>query len=155
MSPEMVDDTVLPRYRYRPLEGPKWIRVVQLQPSPSPEAPLLCKVVHMNRERITLSADRYMNHYLAVSYVWGDNPRFSQDLICCQPEGSSSIKITPNVETMLRRLRKPTKSINLWIDAACLDQLGNSLEIQEQVQIAFHRFLLYICLCTYRHQKEQ
>lgn len=35
---------------------------------------------------------------------------------------------------MLRYFRKPSRSINLWIDAACLDQVGNIAEVQQQVQ---------------------
>ena len=80
-------------------------------------------------------SNRYMNHYLAVSYVWGNDPVFSQDLICRELEETSSIKITPNVETMLRRFRKSLRPINLWIDAACLNQMGDRSEVQEQVQM--------------------
>ena len=69
-----------------------------------------------------MSIDQNRNYYSAASYTWG-SPTFSQDLVVeLETEGYAVIKITPNVDVMLRRFRKPVKSLNLWIDAICLDQ---------------------------------
>ena len=124
----------LPPYAYRPLKGPKWIRIIQLHHSCDFESNLECTIIDLDRTQLAQSTSPNLNYYSAVSYVWG-TPVFSQDLTCLEPDGSRSIiKITPNVQTMLRRFRKQTKSRNLWIDAICLDQKNKS-EIGGQVQL--------------------
>lgn len=121
-------------YVYRPLEGPKWIRAVQIHPSDVFDAPLQCDIIHLDRQRLAISLDTSQNYYFAVSYVWGA-PDFSQYLICCEEDGEKgSIKITPNVDIMLRRLRAKDKSINFWIDAISLNQADPS-EISTQIPL--------------------
>jgi hypothetical protein len=66
-----------------------------------------------------------------VSYTWGVDPVFSQDLMC--GNGQRKILITKLVEDMLRRLRKPTRIRYLWIDAICLDQADL---VEKSVQIS-------------------
>ncbi len=62
-------------------------------------------------------------HYSAVSYCWGDKPEYSHELACRDPRHPlTALKITPNVDSLLRHLRKPHKSRHLWIDAICLNQ---------------------------------
>jgi hypothetical protein len=122
------------KYRYQPLQGPNWIRIVQLLPSHLWDEPLVCNLIDMDREQLMMSTDNLLNHFYAVSYVWAQNPIFSESLICREGSTLSAIiSITPHVAVMLRRFRKSSRPINLWIDALCLDQGGNRAEVQEQV----------------------
>lgn len=47
---------------------------------------------------------------------------------------TSIIKVTQNVETLLRYFRKRLRPINLWIDAICLNQ-ADKTELAQQVQL--------------------
>jgi hypothetical protein len=120
----------LSQYNYRPLEGPDWIRIIQLHPSNSLTGTLKCDIVHADRSLLAWSREKHLNYYHAVSYVWGSGRTFSQDLHC---DGSWTIKITPTMDTMLRRFRKSERSVNLWIDAISLNQLDKT-EVSQQVQ---------------------
>lgn len=133
-----MDDYIdsLPKYVHRPLDGPKWIRIVQLLPSDIVQAVLRCCILHLDRDTLAISIDPSSNYYSAVSYVWGA-PDFSRNFMCCDDSGQgqdSLIKITSNVEIMLRRIRKRSKSLNLWVDAICLDQ-SNQVELSQQVPL--------------------
>jgi len=108
------------KYVYHPLPGPRWIRILELQPSTTYDDPLHCKIIDADRDRWPV--------YDACSYVWG-TPNFSRPLYT---EGSSYIRITPVVEKMLWRLRSQTKIRKLWIDAICLHQ-QNDWEKAEQI----------------------
>ena len=58
-------------------------------------------------------------HYEAVSYAW-ETQHFSDELRCI--DQGSVLRITSNVSSMLRHLRKSSKPRYLWIDAICLNQ---------------------------------
>lgn len=55
--------------------------------------------------------------YEAVSYVWG-----SSELVSSIDVGGKSLKITNNLELVLRDLRLPDQDRLLWIDGICIDQ---------------------------------
>ncbi|KAF2188903.1 hypothetical protein K469DRAFT_659772, partial [Zopfia rhizophila CBS 207.26] len=109
---------MFPIYKYQPLEIPESIRVLVLHPAQNLNDPLQCDLVHRHRRQIPLSLDSNTNYYEAVSYAWGDCI-FSRDLIC---GGNQLIKITPNVDSMLRRLRRISKLRNLWVDSVSINQ---------------------------------
>jgi hypothetical protein len=92
---------------------------------------LECRITHLNRQRFAASIDHTMNYDCAISYIWGENPTFLQDLIC---DKISITKITPNVEIMLRQFRKKTESLNFRIDAICLNQTDKAKH-RQQVQM--------------------
>jgi hypothetical protein len=58
--------------------------------------------------------------YDTLSYVWGD-PRVQKHI---QLAGNS-FSVINNLWTVLRRLRLPTASRVLWIDAICINQNDN------------------------------
>ncbi|KAF2144480.1 uncharacterized protein K452DRAFT_198659, partial [Aplosporella prunicola CBS 121167] len=67
--------------------------------------------------------------YEAVSYAWETQKR-DRILIC----KGSALRITPNCEDALRRLRKPFTPRMLWIDALCINQ-DDDAERAQQVAI--------------------
>ncbi|KAF2498555.1 hypothetical protein BU16DRAFT_615585 [Lophium mytilinum] len=121
----------LPPYEYRPLQSSRWIRVIHLHPAMDETEPLRCEIVHLDRSQIPKSANRLFNSYDAVSYVWGTDFKYTHQLIC---DGDSALKITPNVDALLRRFRAPLRPKNLWIDAACLNQVDEN-EVRSQVPL--------------------
>lgn len=106
-------------YVYKPLDGPKSIRIIALEPSLKLDAPLICSIVHDDRDDILHGFPGSM-HYETVSYTWGESPRFTSCLFC--ESGATIVRITPNVEDILRYLRKAARIRYLWIDAICLNQ---------------------------------
>ncbi|OCL12193.1 HET-domain-containing protein, partial [Glonium stellatum] len=120
----------LPSYEYRPLDSPSSIRIFILQPSEDFSAPVEGSIIHRDR-RALLRDFESVEHYEAVSYFWGD-PDFSCALFC---DGRSSVMgITPNVNSLLRYLRKTSKPRYLWVDAICVNQKDNK-ERGHQVQL--------------------
>ena len=120
----------LSSYEYSPLESSSCIRILILQPSEGFSAPLECSIIHKDRRAVLREFSR-TDHYEAVSYFWGD-PDFSHKLLC--DNGSSVLRITPNVDSLLRHLRKVSKPRHLWVDAICLNQKDND-EKSIQVQL--------------------
>ncbi|KXH61027.1 HET domain-containing protein [Colletotrichum nymphaeae SA-01] len=85
-------------------------------------------MIQYSRQEQLRSTDTSRN-YSAVSYAWG-LPDFSVDLVIDQSSirediitpKQSLLRITPTVDSILRYLRDPHKSLYLWIDALCIDQ---------------------------------
>ncbi|KAF2657463.1 HET-domain-containing protein, partial [Lophiostoma macrostomum CBS 122681] len=139
----MEPPTSVPRYVYRPLENLTTIRVLALHTAPVFGAPLKADIVHIDRKGLLLPAspNEYdidahedapaCRSYEAVSYCWGE-ATFTHRLWC--ENDWSYLMITPNLDVMLRRLRRPHKIRYLWIDAICLNQ-SDDLEKSEQVQL--------------------
>ncbi|KAG4436129.1 hypothetical protein IFR05_008408 [Cadophora sp. M221] len=117
-----------PMYTYNPLSRPESIRILVLQPSEDHTAPLLCDLVHDDRHQILLDIEQKRG-YEAVSYTWGD-PIFSHEILC--GEENARLAITPNVDSLLRHLRKTSKPRRLWVDAICLNQTDH---IEKRVQV--------------------
>lgn len=108
----------LPLYQYHTLPTKDSIRIVVLDPADNHEAPLTCTIFIRGRPELLQSTDSHINNYEAISYAWG-TPTFTKSLIC---DKTSFLKITPNVDSLLRSVRKPHKCRNLWIDAISLNQ---------------------------------
>ena len=106
-------------YKSFPIHGSNFIRIIELQPASSFADPLLCDVIPVDRPVGSTSfiQDR-KDGYEAVSYTWGA-PDFSKVLEC---KGGSYFAITPNVDMLLRYLRKPFEARRLWIDALSINQ---------------------------------
>lgn len=109
------------KYSYRPLETTTTIRVLVLEPAEEFQEPLLTALVHVDRDEILYEPDvsgRSIGNYECVSYCWG-KAHFSETLEC----DGCVIKITKNVDNMLRHLRKSSRERLLWVDAICLNQV--------------------------------
>ncbi|KAK0369455.1 HET domain-containing protein [Colletotrichum limetticola] len=85
-------------------------------------------MIQYSRQEQLRSRDTSRN-YSAVSCTWG-LPDFSVDLVIDQSSvgddiithKESLLRITPTVDSILRYLRDPHKSLYLWTDALCIDQ---------------------------------
>ena len=120
------------QYAYRPLEGPSWIRIVQLLPAAAREDELKCRILHVNR-RISDLVEARSLRYSAVSYVWGVAD-FSRHILVHEGEESYDMNITPAADCVLRTFRQPQVTVALWIDALCLNQ-SNEVEKAEQIPL--------------------
>lgn len=114
------------KYYYEPLCAEDVVRLAVLDPAAGETTPLSCSIIQRRRTAQIMD-------YIAVSYVWG-KLEFSQTLeIRCNGD-TSYLKITPNVDTLLRRFRVSNKPRYLWIDAVCLDQ-ENEIEKAQQIPL--------------------
>jgi hypothetical protein len=112
------------RYSYKPLEKPTSVRLLSLQPGDGNDE-LECSLEHTELD--TAGA------YEAISYAWGE-PDFCRQLIC----DGLVLPITANLELALLRLRRPTESRILWVDAVCVNQedvreRGHQVRLMERV----------------------
>jgi hypothetical protein len=105
-------------YEYKPLESPETVRILVLQPAANFNDPPGCEIIHRNRHQLLLDEDD-SEHYEAVSYTWG-TPEFTHSITC--DEGTTTLKITPSVDLLLRQVRKQRYVRYLWVDAICLNQ---------------------------------
>jgi hypothetical protein len=126
-------------YSYQRLDNDTTIRVLVLQPAEAHESLLIANLVHTDRQKLfsvtniakrsTTSAPTEQGlTWECVSYAWGQ-VHLSHDLYV----DGHIVKITANVESMLRYLRKKNKTRLLWVDAICLDQTD---ETEKAVQVS-------------------
>jgi hypothetical protein len=111
------------------------IRIVTLLPSADPSMPIQC----------TLRKGSLNNPpwYLALSYAWGDvaitAPIFLND---------TEIQVTTNLEAALRHMRV-TVSVNLWIDAICINQAdpgerGQQIQLMREIYSQAKKVLVWL-----------
>ena len=112
------------KFHYEPLCAEDAIRFIVLHPATDEEDPLSCSIIQHRRSVQIVD-------YSAVSYAWGE-PKFSQNLEIRCDDDTSYLKITPNLDAFLRRLRVLNMPHRLWIDAICLNQAD---EIEKAQQI--------------------
>lgn len=108
-------------FSHRPFANCRSIRLLLLKPSIYRDAPLVCSM-----RTFDLSA---VPTYDALSYTW-DNQHPSPAIQCDGRE----LRVTPNVASALRHLRRRLYSRYVWIDAICIDQT-NLIERGNQVSM--------------------
>lgn len=126
---------ILQNYQYQPLPGPDGLRILVLDPAVDPSTALQGSIVQISRFE-EIAKTHHPQRYSAVSYTWGE-PDFCEDILIYGnggPTPSSRLKITPNVKSMLSRLRKAYKPRCLWIDAICLNQ-EDDIEKAQQIPL--------------------
>ncbi len=112
-------------YQYQALCAEDAIRLVVLDVATDKEAPLSCSLIQHPRSA------RHVE-YFAISYAWGE-PEFTQTLeVRHDGDDTSYLRITSNVDALLRHLRTPNHPRCLWIDAICLNQ-DDEIEKAQQV----------------------
>jgi hypothetical protein len=102
----------LSRHVYAALNSDEHIRLIILNPSEDPLAPLECSI-----EQANLNDIGNVN-YESISYTWGE-PIFSHHLIC---EKKSVFFITHNLHNALKRFRLTDRARYLWADAVSINQ---------------------------------
>jgi hypothetical protein len=122
-------------YVYSPLK-PAQTRIIRLHPTrdPSEGSPrdnlLYTDLVTVNLhilEGAMIDGTTQSINYTALSYHWG-HPELSETLFC---DGRAK-PISRQNAMALRALRHPTETVNLWIDALCINQ-DDKREKSEQV----------------------
>ena len=99
-------------YSYSSLQDKNWIRLLVLEPSPDPEAPVFCTLQHWPLS----DAPRYE----ALSYVWGDEGSMGTIII-----DDGLFLVRPNLDSALKQLRYDYTPRTLWVDAICINQFDN------------------------------
>ncbi|KAH8689770.1 heterokaryon incompatibility protein-domain-containing protein [Phaeosphaeriaceae sp. PMI808] len=105
---------------YRPLEGPKEIRLLILEPGKASDSVRCCVLP------VSLGENP---GYEALSYTWGD-PNDRREITCC----GRRITITTNLHAALSHLRHPDRRRVIWADALCINQ-EDLKERKQQVKI--------------------
>ena len=111
-------------FKYESLTKPDSFRLILLQPASSHDADLQCSLLHTT---ISLCDRDIIDHYAALSYVWGDATQTG----CIRVDGHN-IPITVTLEAALRDLRDRSRVLRIWADALCIDQ-SNLVERSSQV----------------------
>lgn len=127
-------------YSYSALSSERHIRIIILHPAQDFGDILRCDLEQLEIEE-SIQPGR---EYHAVSYCWGE-PNFSSDLLC----ENALLKITPNVESLLRHLRKTHKVHRLWVDGICINQQDSEEKSRQLIlmgQIFFCAARLHIWL---------
>jgi len=101
-------------YKYERLDvGSKEIRLLRILPSFNADDMVRCRI-----RNVSLSENPV---YAALSYCWGGHS---------QKRGielnGSTVHVTANLEEALRQMRRWWTSIDIWIDALCIDQTSKS-----------------------------
>lgn len=112
-------------YEHRPLQGPRHIRIVDLQPEFFTDQALMCQL----RE---VSIDDPGLNYSCLSYACGNQTDLSPVLVA--GEGRKVLMVTQNCAAALRTLRSRRQSMVLWVDSLSISQTSAS-ERSAQVQM--------------------
>jgi predicted nucleic acid-binding protein len=92
---------------YQPLDATTGdIRLLYLLPSVNMEGDIQCELAYQNLD------DK--SPYSALSYVWGD-PEAVEAITL----NEKTAYVTRNLFAALRKLRHPTETAYLWVDALC------------------------------------
>lgn len=113
-----------PPYEYSPIQKPRHVRVVQVQPAGDLKSPLHCcmSFVCLDNYDEELGID-----YTALSYSWDAQKPSSPVTV-----DGGTLLVTPNCEAAMRRLRSSTEVSNLWIDGICINQSRDAIEERNQ-----------------------
>ena len=117
---------VFNEYSYKPLSEENVIRLVALDAAEDETASLTCRIIEQR-------ASTQRVDYTAVSYVWGKH-EFSRTIEIRCDEDVKYLKITPNLDALLKAFREKENPRYFWIDAICLNQ-NDSLEKAQQIPL--------------------
>lgn len=96
------------KYEYDTLPKDKYIRYLILDPGQS-EAPLSGRLVTEQIDKLP--------KYDAISYVWG-LPTLASQISC----NGKIIRLTATLGDLLKRVRLPNQTRNIWADQVCINQ---------------------------------
>lgn len=115
-------------YKFSKISDPRTIRLILLQPSQDLEAQVQCSLIEVTLGELE---NDIVDHYVALSYVWGD-----ATLSCSALVDEKRLDITSSLDCALRylRAREPNKIVRLWADGICIDQ-NDVADRNQQVQL--------------------
>ncbi|KAH9221859.1 heterokaryon incompatibility protein-domain-containing protein [Leptodontidium sp. 2 PMI_412] len=102
------------KYEYQTIADSDTIRLILLQPSQEPSAPLQCSVIHTT---LSERAHDIIEGYVALSYVWG-NP---MDRTSISIDGKH-LDITTSLDNAFKHVRDKRRVLQIWADGICVDQ---------------------------------
>ncbi|KAI0126973.1 heterokaryon incompatibility protein-domain-containing protein [Xylariales sp. AK1849] len=123
-------------YKYRPLEQPRAIRIVDLQRG-SAEDPIECRILRaklhvqvspvdgsgrLSNPPAVLSST--IGAYRALSYEWGEASDKDPDILV----DGQAFRVRKNLRDALVHIRRKDEDTHIWIDALCINQA----DIQER-----------------------
>ncbi|KAE9368933.1 HET-domain-containing protein, partial [Stipitochalara longipes BDJ] len=101
-------------YQYSELEGDDAIRLIYLQPCEDLEARIECS---LKDAILTEYGEDIGDHYIAISYVWGDKNDRRSILV-----DGKRLDITASLDSALRHVRDRQRVLRVWADGVCIDQ---------------------------------
>lgn len=118
-------------YKYDRLSPGDAVRILNLEPSDDFDSPL-CGYITQHQPGLEVIDPDARSWYSAVSYTWGNNPKFSHKLFLRLDHQTvrlvhgntkwALLPITYNVNLLLRHLRDAHEETHLWIDSVCINQ---------------------------------
>jgi hypothetical protein len=114
-------------YQYEALPEHDSIRLLVLEPSPTPEAELRG---HLIATTIRECEANIYTGYIAISYVWGDPTPAASILL----DGDKPFPLTASLDAALRGVRDASAVCRVWADALCINQ-ADIAERNRQVRL--------------------
>ncbi|PMD32954.1 HET-domain-containing protein, partial [Hyaloscypha variabilis F] len=101
-------------YEYEKIGAEDTIRLILLQPSVDLEASIQCSLIRVTLEQCDKDV---VEHYVALSYVWGDATLRRQISV-----DGATLDITASLDCALRHLRDQSRLLRVWADGICINQ---------------------------------
>lgn len=121
----------IPKYQYQPLQNPKSLRFLRLQPGSKTAHDIICELIEVPPEKLDEKLNEKPISYEAVSWTWGTE-KWTKSIRINKNDQAFSFDISPTLASALMALRLPADVRVLWIDAICIDQ-KNGFEKNQQV----------------------
>lgn len=127
-------------YPYQPLREHDSIRLLLLHPISTGQS-IECSLIHT---RLSHCETDVIDHYTALSYVWGDASNTEVILV-----DSSPVTITANLHNALLSIRDSSRTIRLWVDAVCINQQNDgekSIQVgmMSKIYSTAHHTIIYL-----------
>ncbi|KAF2804773.1 HET-domain-containing protein [Mytilinidion resinicola] len=121
MARKLVKPEELQHWQYTPFPSASSVRIIHLLQAKNVNDQLECRFIET-----TLESNP---QYIAASYVWGD--KANPSTILCH---GTYLPITRNLDAALRRFRRESEDIPLWVDSICINQ-QDMMEVNHQVRL--------------------
>lgn len=128
-------------YQYHSLTENDGIRLFELQPATTRSAMATGLLLHTT---LTECCEEVIDHFTALSYVWGDISDTTTILVDGKP-----LSVTKTLETALRYLRDSRRVIRVWADAICINQkdvIERGIQVKQMGSIyqAAHHTIVFL-----------
>jgi len=127
------------RFQYQDQIGRGSFRLFLIQPSSDISAPLVGK---LDTTALRAYDESISDHYIALSYVWGDQSDRRTAFI-----NGQLLDITASLDSALRHIRDQEKKLKIWADGICINQMDieeRNIQVQQMgliYQLARHTII--------------